>query len=397
VNARGARRRPTVGVNLLWLVPDVVGGSEEYTVGLLTALAERPPAEYDVALFVLRPFVDAYPDVVSAFPTDVAPITGRHKGARVLAESTWLPVRAHRRGASVVHHAGGTMPVVRNCPGLVTIHDLQPLLRPDRFSRSKRAYLGRRVPPSVREAQLVLVLTRETGNAVIALGADPERVLVVPPGVDLALSGGPDVRAAYGIDGPFFLYPAITYEHKNHAFLVRAFASVAVRRPEAQLVFTGGAGEVEAEVAALIDELGLASRVLRLGRIPRGDLESLYQHAVALAFPSTFEGFGMPVLEAMAHGCPVVAAHTTAVPEVAGDAGWLLPPDDLEAWARALERLLDDAADRARLATTARDRAAEFTWAQTTDAIDGAYRRALAEVGALRGGAAEAVAGERAS
>src|SRR5207249_1109877 len=125
-----------------------------------------------------------------------------------------------------------------------------------------------------------------------------------------------DPASTYAIDGPFFLYPAITYPHKNHVLLVRAFADVVTLHPDALLVLTGGPGTLEDAVRAEASDRGVAGRVRRLGRVPRRDLMWMYRHATALTFPSLFEGSGLPVLEAMAHGCPVIAAHATALPEV---------------------------------------------------------------------------------
>ncbi len=143
----------------------------------------------------------------------------------------------------------------------------------------------------------------------------------------------------FGIgDRSFFLYPAITYAHKNHCFLLEAFARVVGRHPEARLVLTGGSGKGEELVRGTIRELGLERHVLRLGRIPRPHVDALYHEATALVFPSRFEGFGIPLLEAMSRGCPVLAADATSLPEVGGDACLLLPLGDAEAWSSAMCR-----------------------------------------------------------
>jgi len=382
--------RLRVGVNLLWLVPGVVGGSEEYTTRLLAGVAEAAPPDIEVVLFTLRPFGDAYPDIVSAFPTRVAPLQGRSKALRVAAEASWLAWKARRERVDLVHHAGGTMPLLRSRPGMLTIHDLQPLVLPDHFSALKQMWLRRRLPPSVRNARIVVTLTEDTRRSVIViLGAQADRVVLVPPGIGLAADPGAgstdasdDPAETYDIHGPFFLYPAITYPHKNHALLIHAFARVAARRPDVLLVLTGGTAASETDVAAAIEGLDLADRVRRLNRIPRPDLEWLFRHAVALTFPSRFEGFGLPVLEAMAVGCPVVAAATTALPEVVGDAGVLLPADDPDPWTSAMLDLLENRARREQLAAAGRARAADFSWAGATGKLLAAYRLAARAVAA---------------
>jgi alpha-1,3-rhamnosyl/mannosyltransferase len=372
-------KRLHVGVNLLWLVPGVVGGSEEYTTRLLSARLEHEPDDIDVTLFVLRPFVDTYPDLVAGYPTVVCPISGSSKVIRIAAEATWLAVHARRRGVDVMHHAGGTIPLLRSKPSVLTIHDLQPLLLPDNFSRAKQAYLRWRLPVSARKARLVATLTEYTlGTIVKRLHVPVDRVEIVPPGYTsvLAEEADGDPQATYDISGPFFLYPAITYPHKNHELLLRAFALVAKQRPDVLLVLTGGAAQMEQQLSDLAASLGIAHQLRRLGRIERGDLSWLYKHAVALTFPSRFEGFGLPVLEAMGHGCPVIAAAATALPEVVGASGVLLSPDDPDAWSAAMIELLTNDIRRAWLAEAAIARTAEFRWSSSAKQLQRAYERA---------------------
>lgn len=365
-----------VGVNLLWLVPGVVGGSEEYTVRLLAALADLDPDDLDVTLFVTRSFVDRYPDLVDRFSTAVCPITGRSKPVRIAAESTWLLLAARRRCIDLLHHAGGTIPPLRATPAMVTIHDLQPLLHPEHFSRVKTAYLRWRLEPSARKARCVVTLTAYTAATITDRFHVP--VELVSPGYTAAADEQPvgDPAATYDLTGPFFLYPAITYPHKNHATLVRAFAAVVAQRPDALLVLTHRAAQTEESLRDLITRLGIAKNVRRLGHIPRGDLAWLYRHAVALTFPSRFEGFGMPVLEAMGHRCPVIAADSAALPEVVGDAGLLVSPDDDAGWTAAMLDLLTDDDRRDELAEAAFARAmADFQWEHSAEQLRAAYRR----------------------
>lgn len=376
-----------VGVNLLWLVPGVVGGSEEYTTRLLAGVAERRPPDLRLTLFALAPFTRAYPQLVDAFPVVVSPLDGRSKLRRVLAESTWLARRSAQARLDLVHHAGGTMPPVRGAPGIVTVHDLQPLALPDNFAAVKHLYLRRRLGPSVREAVLVVTITAYTARSVVErLGADPDLVEIVPPAGTLGTLGtqgpadlGGDATAGAAVRAPtgrYFLYPAVTYPHKNHLLLVRAFARVASVRDDVELVLTGGEAQMEAAVAAEAARLGVSDRVLRLGRVPRSDLDALYRGATALTFPSRFEGFGMPVLEAMEHGCPVIAAASTALPEVVAGAGVLVDPDDPQAWAAAMISVLDNGDHRDSLAAAGRARATRFRPEAGADRLIAVYRRA---------------------
>jgi alpha-1,3-rhamnosyl/mannosyltransferase len=376
-NTHAARLR--VGVNLLWLVPGVVGGSEEYTTRLLAGLADRPPDDLDLTLFALRPFTGAYPELARAFSTVVCPLDGDQKGLRVAAEATWLALAARRHRIDLVHHAGGTMPPVRTAPGIVTIHDLQPLLLPANFSLVKRGYLRWRLGPSARQARLVVTLTEFTRQSIAArLHVPAARVELVPPGYTPAIAEEPegDPASAYGLPGPFFVYPAITYPHKNHRMLVRAFARLAEHHPDVRLVLTGGEATGEQALAEEIDRCGVSGSVRRLGRIPRGDLDWLLAHAVALVFPSRFEGFGLPVLEAMGQGCPVIAARATALPEVVGDAGILVDPDDEVGWSAAMGELLADGHRRTAMVAAGRARTAAFRWDAAAEHLAAVYRHA---------------------
>ncbi len=377
------RARLKVGVNLLWVVPGEVGGSEEYTVRLLGALADLAPPDLDVTLYVNRRFGTAHGELTGRYRTVVAPVSGTSRALRVAAESSWLAARTRRDGLDVVHHAGGTMPALRTAPGIVTLHDLQPISHPERFGLVKRLYIRAMAPRSLRAAAAVVCLTGFTaGDAVHLAGVDPARVRLVPCGVDDP-GPGPDLLLQdallerYGLAGrPYVLYPAITYAHKNHETLVAAMARLAPDRPDLRLVLTGAEGPYEAVVRAAAEAYGVSGRVVRPGRIPEADLDVLYRRAALLAFPSRYEGFGLPVLEAMARGCPVVASAVGGLPEVAGDAAVLVDPLDAAAWASAIADLLDHAGRRTVLARRGAERAHHFRWPDSAEALALAYREA---------------------
>lgn len=377
---RFGRRGRRIGVNLLWMVPGVVGGSEDYVVALFRAFADAPGREgLDITLFVNQRFAAAHPDLAEAYRTVVAPIDGSNKGLRVLVESTWLVVESKRARIELMHHPGGTMPEVRVCPGVVTMHDLQPWAYPENFSKVKRAYLHAVVGRSVRHAQSVTTLSAWVGRDLVArLNADPAKITVISPGVDPVVvaydSNDRNVLDQYGLHGPFFLYPAITYRHKNHAVLIEAFSAVVKHHPDAWLVLTGGEGPCEGEVRSLIRRLRLSDSVRRTGRIPGPDLEALHRHATALTFPSLYEGFGMPVLDSMMCGQAVLASDICALPEVVGKGGVLLDPEDPAVWAAEMNRLLSDRGYLADLRVRSKQRGAEFEWKHAAEQLAITYR-----------------------
>ncbi|MGH9213169.1 MAG: glycosyltransferase family 4 protein [Acidimicrobiales bacterium] len=380
-------RKPTVGFNLLWLVPGVVGGTEEATTDLLTSLASDPPDDIDYRLYALAPFAAAHPEVVERFPTRLLRLTGRLKPLRVTAEGTWLAAMTKRDRIDLVHHGGGTMPPGPRRPSVVTIHDLQPFDLPEYFGAAKRTYLQWAVPRAAHHASLILTLSEFVRQRVIErFDAHPDHVRAVRAGVrpmrppDIPVT---ELRNRYELPERWFVYPAITYPHKNHVAVIRAFAEVAAKDSGVALVLTGRPAGSEPQIREDIARLGLGDVVRRTGRVPRGDVLGLIAGAAGLVFPSRYEGFGLPVLEAMALDTPVVASSTTALPEVVGEAGLLVDPDDIEGWAAAMLEVLSG--DRTQdLVDKGRRQAAKLSWAAATAATVQAHRDVLKDLDDVR-------------
>lgn len=369
--------KPRIGINLLWLLPEAAGGAEEYAIRLLRALDEVAGDAVDITLLCNRRFPSAHPELAARFRIAIAPIDGGSRVARIVAESTWLAREAAKARLHLVHHLNNVAPWRTDRPSVLTIHDLRPLALPETLGRVHGAYLRARLGPSVRKASVVTTPSAFVRETVIELlGADPDRVQVVSAPL-FASDAAPNRSNGASADRPRFLYPAITSPHKNHRTLLEAFARVIAVRDDAVLVLTGAAGPAEGAVASAIDQLGLSSNVWRLGRVPAGELDALFRDAVALVYPSTYEGFGLPLAEAMAVGCPVIASDRTALPEVVGEAGILLDPDDVDGWADEMLRLLDDEGRRAELIAAGRERARAFSSEEAARRQVAAYRLAL--------------------
>ena len=361
---------PAVAVNLLWCVPGVVGGSEDYLVRQLLGLAESD-RQFRVTLYVVDGFTAAHSDLGELFPTVTAVFDGTSRARRIAGEATWF--RKQTSSADLRHHGGGTAPTLATRPYLLTIHDLQYLTYPEYFSRTKRMYLAAMIRGSVRRARVVTVPSEYVRGSVIdAYGADPASVRVVPHGFEPDLlrdiTAEDELRTRYSLGaGPVIVYPAMTHPHKNHRFLIELLASKWLD-PELRLVLIGGTGAAEHEVRQATDP-----RIRRLGRVSASDRNGLLRMAEAMVFPSQYEGFGAPLIEAMALGCPVIASDTTCIPAVVDGTGLVLPLV-ADAWADALERV---SGDRATMIAAGRERAASFTARASGAALAEAYNAAL--------------------
>jgi glycosyltransferase involved in cell wall biosynthesis len=294
-----------------------------------------------------------------------------------------LPIETVGGRADVYYFPDFALPPVRNGRSVITIHDLSFLLVPDCAEDGLRAHLERIVPASVREADFITADSENTRNELTTLlDAPPDRVEVVYGGVDArfrpvrdteALEG---IRQKYGLQFPFVLYVGTIEPRKNLARLLRAFTNLRSRhRIRHRLVVAGGLGWLYQDVLREIDELAAEHEVVFLGRVVDDDLPALYSLADVFVFPSLYEGFGLPPLEAMACGCPVVCSDTSSLPEVVGDAAVLVSPFDVDGISDALATLIADPDRRADLGERGLLRSREFTWESSARRLLDVFRR----------------------
>jgi glycosyltransferase involved in cell wall biosynthesis len=292
---------------------------------------------------------------------------------------------AQRRDRLDVFHADFTLPLLNACPTVVTVHDALIHSHPRFFPRSWAYYYGPLLRLSVRRATLIVTDCEYTkGEISDRYSIDRERVRVVPCGVDQSFFTRVDDSARkrelverYRLPERFVVHVGRIDPRKNLPGLIRAMALYRRRRKsEVAVVLVGPAWTAEAMKAVLqaVEESQMQGATHLLGAVPSEDLPTLYSLASAMAFPSFAEGFGLPVLEAMSCGTPVVCSDATCLPEVSGDAALSFAPDDLEQLASCLETALEDSARRADLVRKGYERAALFTWERSVRLLRQAYR-----------------------
>lgn len=341
------------------------GGPTEYLRGLVTALLDLERG---------HEFVLFYPDAghIGTWPRAVeVDLACRN---RLAFDWLALPRALRRHRCDVVLLPSSNMPAGLPCPAVVTMHDLgyfHPHLR--LYKRADTAYMRLALPYAARRAAGLLAVSAFTRDDLLRLTkATPERITLTPlacdpmykaPAVPGAVAA---LRRRLGLARDYILYAGNISPRKNLGTLLDAFAQVRDRLP-CDLAVTGGLAWDE-DFTARVARLGLAGRVRRLGHVPREDMPALYDGATALAFPSLFEGFGLPVLEAQARGVPVVCADATALPGTAGAGALCVAPHDAPAWAEALAAVATDGPLRQRLIAAGSANEAHYTWRRTAEA-----------------------------
>ncbi|MCA9903211.1 MAG: glycosyltransferase family 4 protein [Anaerolineae bacterium] len=358
------------------------GGIGRYVRELVTALAcEATPHRYP--LFVAgarRSELPAPP--APAFTWHPTRITPRWFARLWHRARLPLPVETFTGPVDLYHATDFTLPPT--LPGtktLLTVHDLSFVRVPDSASPPLKAYLDVVVPRSAQRADHILADSQATRNDLIELyGIVPDKITVLLSGVDAHFRPVTDaaaraaVRAKYDLgERPYIFTIGTVQPRKNYARLMLALARLRESGQDVTLVIAGGKGWLEDPIYAALDELKLRDHVRFLGFAADADLPALYSEARALAFPSLYEGFGLPILEAMACGTPVVTANVSSMPEAAGDAALLIDPYDVDALTDALDRLLHDESLRADLIARGQAQAARFTWARAARELIAVY------------------------
>jgi glycosyltransferase involved in cell wall biosynthesis len=368
-----------IALNLAFLTPGTHGGFDVYARRLAEALAGR--SDLNLTLLLPRP-AGADPSWRSLGRVVVLPVDPRRRVEWVLADQVHAPHAAEKAGAQVLHSLASTGPIRGRVPRVVTVHDLSYLKHPEAHFGLRALGMRLLVPAAARRSRRVIVPSQSTRDDVVRhLRLNPSKVDVVPNAVGHP-PGAPRrsrdrVRADLDAgERSILLTVSAKRPHKNLMRLLGALTRIPrERRP--LLVLPGYPTPHEVELRSRAAQLGLGRDVRFLGWISDEELEDLYRASDCFVFPSLHEGFGLPVLEAMARGLPVATSHRSSLAEVAGDAALLFDPDDEASVAAAIERLLTDPDLVVRLVAAGPPQAARFTWEATADGCVTSYRRAL--------------------
>jgi glycosyltransferase involved in cell wall biosynthesis len=371
-----------IGLNLIFLVPGETGGMEVAARELMPALLDQAPPGARFTAFVNREAAAAGGPWSELMPTVTVPVNARNRVQWVLGEQTLLPVLAARAGVDLVHSLASTAPLWGPFRRVVTVHDLIYARFPEAHAGIRDKGMRVLVPQAAKRSARVIADSHSTRQDLIEmLGVRAERIDVVPLGLGALRREQPlseaQTRQRFDLgQGPVLLTLSAKRPHKNLAALIGALAAMpAQSRP--MLVLPGYATAHEQELRERAAAAGVAEHVRFLGWGSGAEIEGLWDLAEAFVFPSLYEGFGLPILEAMARGVPVACSNVSSLPEVAGEAALLFDPRDERAIAGALERLLGDPALRARLRAAGEERAREFTWERTARLTLASYARAL--------------------
>lgn len=357
-------------------------GISWYMVNLLKNLARVSPDFFEYSAFLSdRAFQEpALRLHLSQWPTH-RPVV------RILWEQVVQPWVLQRVGVDLLHALAFVAPLAAPCPFVITVYDLSFLRYPEAFRPFNRWYLSRFTAHSVRRARAIITISESTRQDVIKLlGAPPERVHTIYCGVSREYRPLPEVevaafKTARQLPDTFILFLGTLEPRKNLEGLIRAYARWRQQEPGAPPLFlAGGKGWYYTTIFQLVETLNLTGHVYFPGYVPQKELPLWYNAATLFTYPSHFEGFGLPVLEAMACGTPVITSTASSLPEVAGTDGaaCLVDPADTEALANTMAELMSQPDRRTSMSVSGQQRAAEFRWEKTARETVAVYRKVLA-------------------
>ena len=359
-------------------------GLGRYTAGLLRGLLELDPqADYALAYNLSRQV--EVPRYLAHLPHYAFPHGNKPWRLRNAA-SYFGPLAMDHNfvGSHLYHSTGHLLPRLRTMRTVFTLHDVIPFLFPEHHLWQNKIFFEIMLPRFLQQADAIIAVSRNTKrDALRVLNLPPEKIHVISEGIDAQFAPVTDpqqlaaVRQRYNLPQRFVLTVGTLEPRKNHTMLLHAFGALLATEPDVVLAIAGKHGWLYQDFLAALDNSGLEPHVRLLNRVPDADLPALMSAASVFAFPSLYEGFGLPPLEAMSCGTPVLCSTAASLPEVVGDGGWLLNPLTPAEWTRAMQRLLSEPEARSTLIERARKQAANFTWRKTAIATRAVYQQLL--------------------
>lgn len=371
----------TVGLNLLHAHPGI-GGAWNYIRNVVSAIDDLEGVD-GITAYVTDQSAALVTGLKQIKPVHIR-LCGTNRVARIAYEQMFLSTRAARDGVSVLHWFANTGPLFRRLPSAVTVYDLKVFEDGRDISRVQRAYLKAMIPFSARSASVLLPMSQKTADDIASRFAVPQsRMIVVPNPIiegfrPRSLSSVAAFRAKYRLPSEFWVYVAHYYAHKNHERLLRAFASLDPHLSEAwPLVLRGNMHDAGPSLRRLADDLGIGNRVIWLPELSDDEMPLLYSAASALVFPSMYEGGGIPVMEAMACGCPITASALPTTNEFAGDSVLTFDPLSVEGIAASMAALQANPELRETLTSRALSRVEQFRPRHISELLSEAYRKSI--------------------
>jgi glycosyltransferase involved in cell wall biosynthesis len=370
-----------IGIDATALPPQPVGAGN-YIIQLIRALASLNVNDEFVIFahqkghaLINLPEKDSFEWII---------LEDRNPGSRLIWEQTLFPQLVKKSGVNLLHSLHYTRPMKLPCASVVTFHDMTFFLYPELHTRAKRLFFPLAIRASARRADALIAVSESTRQDVIrVLGISPEKIITIQSGVDPAFRPINDTVAKgkiaekYDLPERFILYVGLIEPRKNLPMLISAFKRFIDSGKDYKLVLVGSYGWMYEKLLKQINNLDLEGMIYFTGYVSQEDLPLVYNLSSLFVYPTIYEGFGLPVLEAMACGVPVITTDVSSLPEIVGEAGMLVPVNDVEALYGAMIAVLGDEDVRRKMINKGMQRAAKFTWEQTAKLTFQVYQQVM--------------------
>ncbi len=370
-----------IGIDATALPPQP-GGAGNYIIQLIRSLASLETDSH-FTVFAYQSGYDLI-DVPTSPQLDWVLFPDKSPARRLVWEQITLPRIVRGSNVALLHSLHYTRPLSLSCASVVTFHDMTFFLYPHLHTRSKRIFFPTAIRLSARLADALIAVSENTKkDAVRLLGVPGDKITAIPHGVgeefhpitDARLLEG--IRLKYSLPQDFILNVGIVEPRKNLTLLLKSYQQLHSQGISLPLVIVGGLGWMYEDVFRQAESLGIKEQVHFTGYVPDHDLPIIYNLARVFVYPSIYEGFGLPPLEAMACGTPVITTAVSSMPEHVGDAGILIPPQDEKALTNALQKLINDSTLQEELSSKGPERASQFTWKRTAQETIKVYQSVL--------------------